>query len=137
MADSYPFLSDEWMDAAKAIRAEYADRLDPPSTPIRMNNIITNVPFGDGVVHAHLDTSEGRIVLDHGHLDEVDVTVETDYDTARALFVDQDPQVGMQAFMNGKIKVTGDISRVMVMQSQQIDPIAREIAEKVRSITEG
>lgn len=137
MTDSYPFLSDEWMDAAKQIRAEYADRLNPPSTPIRMNQIVTGVPFGDGTVNAHLDTSEGRIVLDHGHLAEADLTVETDYETARALFVDQDPNIGMQAFMSGKIKITGDVTRMMVMQSQQVDPVAREIAEKIRAITAG
>ena len=37
--------------------------------------------------------------MDHGHLDDADVTVTTDYETAKALFVEQDAAAGMQAFM--------------------------------------
>ena len=44
----YAFLSDEWMEAAKAIRDEYADQVSPPAHAIRMNQVVTDVPFGDG-----------------------------------------------------------------------------------------
>ena len=39
----YPFLSTEWMDAAKAIREKYADQASPITVSVRMNQVITDV----------------------------------------------------------------------------------------------
>ena len=44
----YPFLSPEWMEAAKAIREKYADQATKITISVRMNQVITDVPFGDG-----------------------------------------------------------------------------------------
>ena len=46
----YPFLSEEWMEAAKAVRDEYAGKVSPPAHAIRMNQVVTDVPFGEGTV---------------------------------------------------------------------------------------
>jgi len=132
----YPFLSDEWMDAAKAIRDEYADKVGAPAHAIRMNQIVTDVPFGEGTVNAHLDTSGGEAVMEIGHLENPDLTVTTDWATAKAITVDGDAQVGMQAFMQGKVKVQGDMSKLMLLQQAPTDPIQTEIQEKVKEITE-
>ena len=131
----HQFLSDEWMDAAKAIREEYAGKATPPAHAVRMNQIITDVPFGDGTINAHMDTSGGEAVMDTGHLDNPDLTVTLDYETAKAILVDQNPQAGMQAFMAGKIKVQGDMTKMMAMQSGAPDPVQNEIAAKIKEIT--
>ena len=132
----YPFLTDEWMDAAKKIREEYAgqDRRRPP-TPCKMNQIITEVPFGDGTIDAHMDTSGGEMEMEIGHLEDPDLTVTLDYATAKAILVDGNPQAGMQAFMAGKIKVQGDMTKLMAMQSGAPDPRRPEIAAKIKEIT--
>jgi hypothetical protein len=57
---THPFLSDEWMDAAHGIRAKYADQVPPVTTVIRINQVITDVPFGEGEVKSYLDTSSGH-----------------------------------------------------------------------------
>ena len=132
----FPFLSEEWMDAAKAIRDEYADQVSPPAHAIRMNQIVTDVPFGEGTVNTHLDTSGGEAVMEIGHLENPDLTVTTDYATAKAITVDGDAQVAMQAFMQGKVKVQGDMSKLMLLQQAPTDPIQTEIQEKVKEITE-
>ena len=132
----YPFLSEEWVAEAKKIREEYADQAQTVPHVIRMNQIITDVPFSDEPIEAHLDTSGGEAQMDFGHLDTPDLTVTLDYDTARAIMVDQDPQVGMQAFMSGKIKVQGDMTKMMALQSQPVDDTAKEIADRVKAITE-
>ena len=74
--------------------------------------------------------------LDQGHLDEADLTITTDYATAKAILVDGNPQAGMQAFMAGKIKVQGDMTKMMAMQSGTPDPTQAEIAAKIKEITE-
>jgi putative sterol carrier protein len=132
----HPFLSDEWMEAAKKIREEYRGKGTPPAHAVKMNQVITEVPFGDGTINAHMDTSSGEMEMDAGHLDGADLTVTLDYETAKAIFVDGNPQAGMQAFMAGKIKVQGDMTKLMAMQSGAPDPTQLEVAGKIKEITE-
>jgi SCP-2 sterol transfer family len=133
---TYPFLSDEWMDAAKAIRAKYQGEVPPITSSLRINQVVTDVPFGEGTVTSYLDTSSGAVVMDLGELENPDATVTTDYATAKALFVDQDPAAGMQAFMSGKIKVQGDMMKLMAMQTAMPnDEVSQKITAEIKSIT--
>jgi hypothetical protein len=136
---THPFLSPQWMEAARAIRTKYADQATQVTTSIRMNQVITDVP--DGVHHeqtlrTYLDTSSGAIEMELGELDSADLTITTDYETARKLFVEQDQAAGMQAFMAGKIKVQGDMMKMMAMQTAMPqDDIAKTIAQEIKNIT--
>jgi putative sterol carrier protein len=132
----YPFLSEEWMDEARKIREEYRGKTAPMAHQVRMNQVITNVPFGDGTINAHMDSSSGEMETELGHLDAADVTVTLDYDTAKAIFVDGNPQAGMQAFMAGKIKIQGDMTKLMAMQQASPDPAAAEVQKRIMDITE-
>ncbi len=132
---AYQFLTQEWIDEAKRLQAEIGPPATPPAHTVRMNQVITDVPFGDGEVKAFMDTSGGEVSLDLGELDNPDLTVTVDYETAKAIFVDGNPQAGMQAFMAGKIKVQGDMTKLMAMQSAQPDPNAAVLAEKIKEMT--
>ena len=101
-----------------------------------MNQIVTEVPFGEGEIKAHIDTSEGELKMDLGHIENPDLTVTLDYVTAKAILVEGNPQVGMQAFMAGKIKVDGDITKLMAMQAGAADPSAMEVALAIQEMTE-
>ena len=132
----YQFLTPEWMDAAKAIREKHAAESAKVTTSIRMNQVITNVPFGDGTVKTFLDTSTGAVVMELGELEGPDLTLTTDYETALKLFVEQDQAAGMQAFMTGRIKVQGDMMKMMAMQtSMPQDDAAKQIAREIKDIT--
>ena len=136
-AMAYPFLSDEWMSEARAIREKYADQVPEVEATLRINQVVHDVPFGDGEVRSYLDTSSGAVVMELGQLDDADVTVTTDYETARAIFVDQDPAVAMAAFMNGKVKVQGDLTQLMAMQvSLPNNQFTEQIAQEIKDITE-
>lgn len=133
---TYPFLSEEWMAAAHEIREKYADQVPPVTTVIKINQVIVDVPFGDGEVKSYLDTSSGHLVMELGELDEADATVTTDYDTAKAMFVDQDQAIAMQAFMAGKIKVQGDMMKMMAMQTAiPSNEFTDTIADEIKAIT--
>ena len=133
----YPFLSTEWMDAAKTIREKYAEQASPITISVRMNQVITDVPFGDGQVKLFLDTSSGSLVMELGELENPDLTLTTDWSTARAIFVMQDQAAGMQAFMAGKIKVQGDMMKMMAMQTgMPQDDAAKAVAQEIKDITE-
>ena len=132
----HQFLSDEWMMAAREIRARYQNDSVKIPVGVRMNQIITGVPFGEGTVATYTDTTSGSLDIDLGHLETVDVTVTTDYTTARNIFVEQDPNFTMQAFMSGKIKVEGDMLKMMAIQgAMPQDETAKTIAAEIKSIT--
>jgi putative sterol carrier protein len=133
---AYAFLSDEWLEAAKSIREEYRGKGAAPAHVVRMNQIITEVPFGSGTIEAHMDTSSGELDMDTGHLDDADLTVTLDYATAKAILVEGNPQAGMQAFMAGKIKVQGDMTKLMAMTQGTPDPVQAEVAARIQEITE-
>ena len=132
----YQFLTPEWVAAAKAIREEFEGESPAPAHSVRMNQIITEVPFGDTDVKAFMDTSDGALNLDLGELENPDLTVTVDYETAKAIIVDGNPQAGMQAFMAGKIKVQGDMTKMMALQAGGQDPVAAQVAQRIQEITE-
>jgi hypothetical protein len=136
---TYPFLSDEWIAEARKIRAESASPEAPEApAPVRMNQVITDVPFGSGRLDAHLDTSSGTLEMETGHLEHADVTVTLDYDTAKAIFVDGTLEAGMRAFMDGKVRVQGDMAKLIsaLQQLAPPDPDAVDQAQaRIREIT--
>jgi putative sterol carrier protein len=132
----HAFLSEEWVAAAKEVREQYKGKTAPPAHKVKMNLHITEVPFGSGEVDAHMDTSGDEMEMDLGHIEGEDLTVTVDYATAKAIFIEGNPQAGMQAFMAGKIKVQGDMTKLMAMQSGAVDPAAAEVAAAINEITE-
>ncbi|HMK62376.1 MAG TPA: SCP2 sterol-binding domain-containing protein [Acidimicrobiales bacterium] len=132
---TYPFLSDEWVSEARKIRQEFESKDGSIPHQIRVNLVVTDVPFADTSIDAHLDSSNGRLRLDLGHIEPVDLKVTLDYGTAKAILIEGNPQVGMQAFMAGKIRVEGDMAKLMAMQATPPDPTAAEVASRLRDIT--
>ena len=133
---AYPFLSDAWIAEARAIRDRLGAGSAPAAPPVTVNLTVTGVPFGTGTVESFIDTTSGEVVLDLGQLDAPDVSLTTDYDTARAIFVTQDPAAGMQAFMAGKVVVQGDMMKLIVLQSMSVaDDTAREISQAIQQMT--
>ncbi len=133
----YPFLSDEWLEEARRIRAEYEGKSVPFPHPVRMNLVVTGAPFGEKDIDAHMDTSSGELVLDIGHIETPDLKVTVDYDTAKAILIDGNPAAGMQAFMAGKVKVEGDMGKLMALQAAPVgaESHAAEIATRLKEIT--
>jgi hypothetical protein len=110
----YPFLSDEWFEVVEKIVEEHgADA--PAHQNVLVNLTITDTPFG-AERHMHMGARDGRGHWGIGHKDDADVTLTTDYETAKEVFVSGNPQAGMQAFMAGKVKVQGDMTKLMMAQ---------------------
>ena len=68
----------------------------------------------DGDVNYYLATNEGRAALNLGDTENPDVTVKQSYDTASAISKgDLNTQT---AFMTGKLKVSGNLAKLMMHQ---------------------
>jgi hypothetical protein len=124
------------MAEAKAIRERYAGQTGKVTQSLKINQVVTGAPFGEGTVESYLDTSSGDVVMELGRLDDADATLTTDYDTAKAMFVERDPAAGMQAFMSGKITVQGDMMKLMALQTAlPNDEVAEQIAAEIKAMT--
>lgn len=133
---AYPFLSDEWIAAARDLREEYRDVAAPIGQVVRINLVVNEVPFGPGEIEAHLDTTSGQLDLETGHVADHDLQVTVDYVTARSIIVEGNAQAAMQAFLNGKIQVDGDMAKLLVLQGAPPDPSTQELGARLREITE-
>ena len=107
------FLSDEWFSAVTALMAEHgADA--PAATSMMLNMVVTDTPWGERQMH--MGAIEGKAEMGQGHAEGADVTLTTDYATAKDVFISGNQQAGMQAFMAGKVKVQGDMTKLMMAQ---------------------
>jgi len=127
----YPFLSDDWLTAAKAIREEAGDIGPPGGEDIKLNVTVVEGPMGDTEIHL------ANGVFDRGHVDDAPTKATVPYDVARQLFVDGNPQAAMQAFMNGQLRIEGDISKIMAVQGAAMSPSPeqQQLQQRLREIT--
>lgn len=130
------FLSEEWLVAAHEIYSAHAGSGSANPVQVQVNLVVREAPFGDGTVQAHLDADGPETEIGAGHIEGAATTVTTDYATARAIFVEQDQTAAMQAFMGGKIQVSGDMTKLMMMMSQAPDPSTYEIAQALKDMTD-
>src|SRR5262245_1741610 len=107
-----PFLSDEWLAEAEKIRAEFGEA----GPDLSLNVTVTGGPEGDKELH----TENGGFAT--GLLADAPTSLTVPYDVARQMFVEGNQQAAMQAFMSGQIKVQGDMTKLMAMQSQGASP---------------
>ncbi len=113
MADKYPFLSDEWFAAAEQlIKAHQVPA--PPHGNLVMNLEVTE---GDKTIPFHMGSRDGETLFGKGHIEGSDLTLATDMATAREVFVEGNAQAGMQAFMSGKVRIQGDMTKLMMAQA--------------------
>jgi putative sterol carrier protein len=131
----HEFLSDGWFDEVHRIREKYEDQAPPLPYKVRMNQVITGAPFASDPVKIYLDTTSGKMVMERGEVEAPEVTLTTDWATARAIIVEQDQAAAMQAFMSGKIKVQGDMTKLMMMNAAPPDELAKTVAAEIKAIT--
>jgi hypothetical protein len=127
----YPFLSDDWFTAARVIREEAGEIGPPGGNEITLNVTVVEGPMGDTDIHL----ANGQ--FDRGHVENAPTKATVPYDVARQLFVDGNPQAAMQAFMNGQLRIEGDISKIMAVQGAAMSPSPeqRQLQERLREIT--
>jgi len=103
--DKYQFLSDPWFDEAEKLIREHSTTAPPA-------NLLMNLEVADGdrTIKFFVGSKDGEALFGKGAADGADLTMSTDIETARQVFVANDQQAGMQAFMAGKVRVQGDMT---------------------------
>ncbi|MGK2958864.1 MAG: SCP2 sterol-binding domain-containing protein [Acidimicrobiales bacterium] len=123
------FLSDAWFAEVEKLRAEAPE---PPAAlkDLLLNIVVQGGPDGDREVHIAAGNFE------QGLADGAATKLSVPYDIAKSMFIDGNQQAAMQAFMSGQIKVEGDMSKLMAMQSAGApSPEQAAFQEKIKALT--
>ena len=123
------YLSQEWHDRVKELAKDQPDR---PGASIRMQYVTTGGPDGDVKYWSVIE--DGHLVDQQlGELDDAEVTLTSTWADASA--VQKGELDANAAFMQGKIKVTGNMGKLMSLLPLTSSPEYKSIAQTVNSKT--
>ena len=124
------WLTQEWLDESTRLAATQPER---PGATARLQYVITDGP--DGEVKYYWIVEDGRLVDNQlGELGDAEVTLIETYDDAMRM---QKGELDVNAaFMQGKIKVEGDVAKLMALLPITMSPEFGEFQTSVRAMTE-
>lgn len=136
----YVFLSPEWIETAEQIYERHGrGGVGRPVPAVVVNLVVTGAPFAPGAVEAHTDTTSGELLIRRGNAAAPDLTVRLDYETARSLVIDQDPQLAIEALILGRVRIEGDVAALSAKTDLDLTQLpglwAAGLAEELRAIT--
>ncbi len=109
------FLSTDWLaDLTTALNAHSGFKGAIANVDLTLQFAITDAPEGTES-HYYMDVADGSVVAAAGDAAEPDVTITNNYETAVA--VSKGETNTQMAFMTGKIKVTGNMAKLMMNQA--------------------
>lgn len=131
---TYQFLSDPWIDAARAIKGAHpANGIDQAGLVV--NATITGVPFDGGTMELH--SEHGPVIgWEPGHVARAAFSISADYALARELILDRTLDVLAQAVASGSLHIEGDAAELRRWWAARIaNPDAGALDDELRAIT--
>ena len=124
---SLEFLSDEWFAKVKEIR----DGAGDVETPAALADLVINITVSGGDKEMALVGG----MIEEGHHADAPTTMILPADLAKRIFIEGDQSAGMQGFMSGQIRIEGDMSKLMALQTAQ--PSADQVAlmKQIQEVT--
>ena len=110
---SVTFLTQQWAgEVTQALNASADFRTAAAGKQVRLQQVVTDAPQGETKYYFTLE--EGAAEVGLGELADADATVTQDYATASAI---SRGEVGpQQAFMQGRLKITGNMMKLLQLQ---------------------
>jgi putative sterol carrier protein len=125
----YEFLSDEWFDKVDELIAR-AGNLDIPEA-MRQAEVNVTVVSARGETQLHMKDG----LFYRGHQPSMPTRLTLGADLARRIFVDGDVTAGVQGFLEGQIKVEGDLASVVKLQTTLPSEAQKRLTREIAAIT--
>lgn len=124
------YLTQEWMDEAKQLAADFPET---PGASVRMQQVITGAP--DGEVKYYTVIENGKTIEQAlGEDPQAEVTLTNSYeDAVKIMKGELDANA---AFMQGRVKVAGNMAKMMSLLPLTSKPEYKTIQEKLAAETE-
>jgi hypothetical protein len=125
----YEFLSEEWFRKVDELVAAAGDLQIPPAMKAVEVNVTVTSPAGD----TQIFMKDG--LFSRGHQPGVTTSLTLPLDLARKIFLESDAAAGVQAFLEGTIKVDGDLAKVVAMQTVEPSEPQKRLTKQIAAIT--
>jgi len=122
------FLSDEWFSKVDELK-NAAGELNIPEA---LASIVVNVKVPDTSSELHMRGGDYK----KGLADDAAATLTLSSDLAKKIFIENDAQAGMQAFMSGELTVDGDVTKIMEIQTVQPSDEQKALLKQIQAITD-
>jgi putative sterol carrier protein len=124
------WLSQEWLDETRKMAEGQPERAGASA---RMQYVVTGAPGGD--IDYYWILENGKISQSQlGRLADAEVTLTTGYPDA--LKIQKGELDANAAFMQGKVKVTGNMAKVMSLLPITNSPEYKQLQTEIAAITE-
>ncbi|MGH8492586.1 MAG: SCP2 sterol-binding domain-containing protein [Moraxellaceae bacterium] len=125
------FLSDAWFDKVSELTAA-AGNLNVPANlaALALNVTVSGTPAGN------VDMCLNGGNFEKGHSAAAPTKLSMPADLLRKIFLEGDQAAGMQGFMSGQIKVEGDMSKLMAMQTARPSEEQKGLLKQILAMTE-
>lgn len=123
------FLTDAWFDEVSQLGNEAGELNLPPA----LANMVINLKVSDAEQDIEANFSDG--LLHKGLNDSATTTLLLDRNTLQSIITDFDMNEIMGAFMGGKIRVEGDMSQLMALQTARPSTEQKELFKRIKNNT--
>ena len=123
------FLTNEWFEQVETMGSEAGELNLPPA----LANMIVNLKVSDTDQDIEANFANG--LLHRGLNDAATTTLLLDRSILQSIITDFDTNQIMGAFMSGKIRVEGDMSQLMAVQTARPSTEQKELYSRIKSMT--
>jgi putative sterol carrier protein len=124
------WLSQEWLDETRKLAEGQPER---PGASARMQYVVTGTPDGD--VHYYWLLENGKLQESKlGDLPDAEVTLTQTYDDA--MKIQKGELDANAAFMQGRVKVTGNMAKLMSLLPLTNAPEYKQLQTEIQAITD-
>lgn len=106
------YLSEEWAKAVtEAVNGNDSFKQQAAGKTVKLQYVVTTT---EGETKYYTELKDGQADVGIGTIDDPEATLSADYDTSAALF--RNELNATAAYMSGKLKIQGDLMRLMQLQ---------------------
>jgi alkyl sulfatase BDS1-like metallo-beta-lactamase superfamily hydrolase len=124
------YLSQEWLDETRSMASSQPER---PGASARMQYVVSGGPDGD--IKYYWILENGKLLESSlGEVDDADFTMTLTY--ADSVKIQQGELDANAAFMQGRMKVAGNMAKLMQLMPLTNSPEYKSLQDEIRHITD-